>query len=154
MRDAATIQWDAAYGSVEDIVIDEYKRASDDVMARLDALGGWLAGLDADTIVDERESEERFAAAREPLKVWARSAKPRLVQALADLDRIRIVAPELRRPAEAYALASEVMNAITAYGSAADAFLAGDFDGANELVGAAHIGWRQMQARHGLASYV
>lgn len=153
MRDAASIQWDAAYRSVEDIVIDEYRRASEEVMARLDALDGWLAGLDADARVDEREAEAQFAAAREPFSVWARNAKPRLVQALADLDHIRTVAPELRRPAEAHALASEVMNAITVYESAADAFLAGDFDGGNELVGQAHTGWRQMQAHHGFARY-
>jgi hypothetical protein len=154
VRDLASIRAESALRSVEDMVIDEFARAINDVDARTDAIHVWLAGFDADATVDVAAFEERAASANEPLRVWAMSAKPRLVQALADMNHVRSVAPELRRPAEAYSIASEVINAVGLYEAAADAYLARDFDGAGELVGQAHEAWRQMQARNGLAKYV
>jgi hypothetical protein len=111
-----------------------------------------MAGLDADANVDAGSYTERLASASEPLRVWARSARPRLAEALADFDRIRSVALELERPGEAYALATDVMNAIGAYQSAVDA-LASDSDGGHELVIKAQRAWREMQARNGLVNY-
>lgn len=152
VRDQASLQWESAYSSIEDIVIDELRRANDAVIARVDALDARLAVLEDAAIVD-KATMDQLSSAQEPLRVWARSAKPRLERAMTDLASVRSLAPEARQPAKAYALASEIMNAVEVYVSAADAFLAGDFDGGTEVVNQAHMAWRQMQGRNGLAKY-
>jgi hypothetical protein len=152
-RDQASLQFKRALNSIEDIVIDELSRANEAVIARVDALDARLAVLGDAAIGGKATMDQSFSSAQEPLRVWARSAKPRLERAMTDLTSVRSLAPEARQPAEAYALASEIMNAVEVYVSAADAFLAGDFDGGTEVVKQAHIAWRQMQGRLGLAKY-
>jgi len=45
LRDQTSLQWESAYSSIEDIVIDELRRANDAVIARVDALDARLAVL-------------------------------------------------------------------------------------------------------------
>jgi hypothetical protein len=151
VRYAATVGWEETWRAVEGVVVDDYAGATEEVMGRLAELDVWIAGLAPDAVVEDGTA--RFTLAQEPFTVWAKGAKPRLDHALVELNDLLHLAPELRRPAEIYALISEVIDRVEAYDSAADAYLAGDFEVGGQLVKQAHIGWRQTQTRYGVAKY-
>lgn len=153
VRDSASIQFDHAFRTIEDIVIDEYAVANRAVVARLDALDVWLRDLEQGNNVDDGGSEARFASSVEPVILWARTARPRLLQALADLALVRSVTTELRQPTHAYALVSDLIEAVDVYVSAIDTIIGGNFDQGVALVKQAHVSYRRMQTTHGLAGY-
>lgn len=152
IRDEASVLFLGAINTVEDVVVDDYKRAAGESLAALQSMGTWLAGLDG-ARDGNPEYEERLAEARTPLRRWARSAKPRLEHAVADLRRIRVAAGDLREPADMRLLTSEMIDAVLAYISAADAFIGFEYDEAESLLDKAHVAWRELQQRHGLANY-
>jgi hypothetical protein len=137
-----------AFESIEDVVVDGYRAALKGYSARIDDAQAEMNAGRPET------AEGILDGASEVMVVWARDAKPLLEAARVDLAGVKGRSAELAQPSEARRLLADLDGGAAHYIEAVEAIVRQGWEQGQSEIDLAHVAWRTIQTRYGLATYL